>query len=100
MTFFHSGRMISGSKSGYMTIHPGNLVVFNANICTKGGIKIWYGDLDITLDTEMLLAYRKEVGEDLYILYEMDARFDSEAKPKLERAVAIVSETEVKVQHQ
>ena len=26
------GRMISGSKSGYYAEHPGNLIVFNANI--------------------------------------------------------------------
>lgn len=98
MTFFDAGRMISGSKSGYMNAHPNNVVVFNANICTKGGVKIWYGDLDLTLDTAALLTLREEVGEDLCVLYEHDARFENEANPKLERAVAIVTEAEVELQ--
>lgn len=84
----HSGRMISGSKSGYRRLYPDNFVVFNANLCTKKK-KIWYGDLDLTLDKNALLEIAVEMGETLYVMYEMDARFENEKKFDIERAAAI-----------
>jgi hypothetical protein len=75
---FIMGRMISGSKSGYHKKYPGHKVVFNANIVTESRGKIWYGDLDLTLDITQLMNIAKELKEALYILYEMDARFENE----------------------
>jgi hypothetical protein len=72
------GRMISGSKSGYRERYPDNLVVFNANIATKSRGKIWYGDLDVTLDYEKLASVAEALKEDLFVLYEMDGRFENE----------------------
>lgn len=74
---FMPGRMISGSKSAYRDEYPDNVVVFNGNIITKKRGKIWYGDLDVTLDFDNLKAVADELGEDLYVLYEMDARFEN-----------------------
>lgn len=84
-----NGRMISGSKSGYLNHYPKNLAVFNANICTKNEGKIWYGDIDLTLDREQLSELAKSLENDVYVLYEMDARFENEASPKLENAVVV-----------
>jgi hypothetical protein len=75
---FMMGRMISGSKSGYKEKYPDNKVVFNANIVTRSRGKIWYGDLDLTLDTEKLQQIATALAEPLYVLYEMDARFENE----------------------
>jgi hypothetical protein len=72
------GRMISGSKSSYIERYPDHMVVFNGNIITKSRGKIWYGDLDITLDFDNLKNVADELGEDLYILREFDARFENE----------------------
>lgn len=85
----HMGRMISGSKSGYVQRNPNNLVVFNANLCTKEQGKIWYGDLDITKDEKALSVLAGLLGETVYVLREMDARFDNESSPKFDRAVAV-----------
>jgi hypothetical protein len=74
----NQGRMISGSKSFYKENHPENLVVFNANIATKSRGKVWYGDLDVTLDYENLEKIAEILKEDLFILYEMDGRFENE----------------------
>ena len=74
----YMGRMISGSKSYYQETHPKNVAVFNANIVTKKAGKIWYGDLDITLDFDQLKDIADELKQDLYILREMDARFENE----------------------
>ena len=71
------GRMISGSKSGYMSEYPDNLVVFNANIVIETRGKIWHGDLDVTSDYENLEKVVEALKEDLYILREMDARFEN-----------------------
>lgn len=84
-----NGRMISGSKSGYLNHYPKNLAVFNANICTKNEGKIWYGDIDLTLDRDKLSELAKSLENEVYVLYEMDARFENEASPKLENAVVV-----------
>ena len=72
------GRMVGGSKLTYSQQYPDHQVVFNANIITKKHGKIWYGDLDMTLDFDDLKNVADELGEDLYILREHDARFENE----------------------
>ena len=74
----HMARMISGSKSLYRRMFPDNDVIFNANIITESQGKIWHGDLDVTVDRENLEKVAEKLGESLYILYEMDARFEHE----------------------
>jgi hypothetical protein len=73
-----TGRMISGSKSGYKERFPDHEVIFNANIVTKSRGKIWYGDIDLSIDAADLMGIAKELGESLYVLREMDARFENE----------------------
>lgn len=72
------GRMIAQSKSDYCKKHQKDLVIFNANILTKNHGKIWYGDLNVTLDFDNLKNVADQIGEDLYILMEGDARFGNE----------------------
>lgn len=85
----YQGRMISGSKSGYRSRHPNHFVVFNANLCTYSQGKIWYGDLDLHLDKEKLMLLSEILKEDLYVLYEMDGRFENEDTPQLSKAVVV-----------
>jgi|GEM_PF-6613900 len=76
---FSFGRMLSGSKSGYMDQFPNNKVVFNSRVYDletyereKNGkikdwfagqsIEIWYGDLDLTKEVEKLKEIAKEIG--------------------------------------
>jgi hypothetical protein len=94
----HCGRMISGSKSGYDKAHPGNVVVFNANVCTRSQGKIWFGDLDVTKDEAMLTSLAQALGEDVFVLREHDARFETEATPRFENARAIASASGVAIQ--
>lgn len=82
----HPGRMISGSKSGYIRQFPNNRPVFNANVCVESG-KIWHGDLDLTLDGDKLQQLTNELDERVYVLYEMDARFENEESPLLDQAI-------------
>lgn len=87
----YSGRMISGSKSGYRKVYPENVPVFNANIIIEDAgkyVKVWHGDVDLTVDAEKLLKSSEKTGEKLYVLYEMDARFENESKPAVHRHVA------------
>jgi hypothetical protein len=79
-------RIISGSKSGYCKSHIGHIIVFNANILTEEDGKIWYGDIDITLDGKTLNKIANEIGKKLYVLREMDYRFENEL---IEPAIAI-----------
>jgi len=83
----HLGAMISGSKSGYSRNYPDNFPVFNSNIIAVKGDsveKIWFGDIDVTKSAEKLEKLAIEVEADIYVLREMDARFENENKPRLE----------------
>ena len=66
-----------GSKSAYASNNKKNLVLFNANIFTDWG-KIWWGDIDLTKHYQILETISKEIDVDLYVLYEMDGRFENE----------------------
>jgi hypothetical protein len=77
------GRMLSGSKSGYMNANPDHEVYFNANVFTREG-KLWWGDLDITIDAEKLQNIAEAMGEKLYVLREMDGRFENEEISEIE----------------
>lgn len=75
---FTNGRLISGSKSRYCNMYPDNLVVFNANIFTDHHGKIFHGDLDLTKDQNKLIDISIKTNTVLYVLFEMDGRFDNE----------------------
>lgn len=76
-----NGRMLSMSKSSYKEKYPDNQVLFNANIFILGEGKVWYGDIDITRERENLENVAQEIGKDLFILREMDGRFNNEELP-------------------
>ena len=75
------GRMISGSKSGYFQKYPKHDVLFNANIFISSTGKVWWGDLDITLDNKNLQEVCNELGEELIVVQEMLGRFGAENNP-------------------
>ena len=81
---FIPGRLISGSKSFYRSQFPENEVYFNANIFVLGEGKIWYGDIDVTRDIEALKEISSAIEKDLFILSEMDGRFENEDIPDSE----------------
>jgi hypothetical protein len=85
------GKMVGASKSIYTYDNPSNIVIFNANLATKEDGKFWYGDIDLTLSMDSLIDTAKDIGKDVYVLYEMDARFENEDNPKLDKAVLVVS---------
>ena len=87
------GRLLSQSKSSYRERYPDHEVYFNANIITEKDFKVWYGDIDLTLDRDILVSIANESNTTLYILREMDARFDNEHSPievLKKRAVCVI----------
>ena len=80
------GRMLSGSKSGYIERYPEGKPIFNANIITSQG-KVWYGDIDLFYDKEKLQNVADLINDTIYVLREMDARFDTEENPDTSKAV-------------
>jgi hypothetical protein len=76
---FDLSRMIAFSKSTYISKNPGHRVVFNANVFTDNG-KAWWGDLDLTTDSEKLQAVADELGCGLYVLRESDGRYGNECR--------------------
>lgn len=78
------GRLLSPSKSAYRREFPDHEVVFNANVILEKYGKVWYGDLDLTNDAEVLNEIAKTLDETIYVLTEMDGRFENENKPASE----------------
>jgi hypothetical protein len=87
---FPPGRMISGSKSGYVRNNPKCEPYFNARICTLGEGIIWWGDLDLNKDREFLNQISLEIGTKLYVLRESDAWNEVTDEQILKRASAII----------
>lgn len=79
------GRMISFSKSGYRERRPDHAAVFNANVCLLDG-KVWFGDLDLTVDEPRILALAERLGQVVFVLYEGDGHFRHEEQPLLKQA--------------
>jgi hypothetical protein len=83
-----SGRMLSASKGRYTFNNPNNIVIFNANIFNSKKEKIWYGDLDLSSkDIDNINKLAIELKNTLYILREMDGRFEYKNNPKLKAAI-------------
>lgn len=82
----YPGKMISASKRSYVDAFPDHIVVFNANLFA-GGKKIWFGDLDVTESIDSIQELSCSIGEDVYVLFEMDGRFGNEKKPNIENSV-------------
>jgi hypothetical protein len=80
------GKLISSSKSGYRDRNPDNLVQFNANVCNNSA-KIWWGDLDITISKENLASLSIAINSDIYVLREIDGRFENEDNPKIQEFI-------------
>ena len=79
------------------------MALFNSNLIVNSVGKIWYGDVDANADKDVLLKLRAEIGEDLYFLYEMDARFDHENDSTddfIKRAVFVVREDKIEILHE
>jgi hypothetical protein len=87
----HTGRLIAGSKTLYSKTFPKNFVVFNANIVVEGLGKVWHGDLDITRDEALLVRLAELTDREVFVLYEMDGRFEHEVRPKVDKATYKVS---------
>jgi hypothetical protein len=75
------GRLISGSKTFYIENNPDGDPIFNSNIVTLTQGKIWYGDIDLVKNYTKLEEIATEIGETLYVLREMDGRFEAEKLP-------------------
>jgi hypothetical protein len=76
-----NARMITKFRFSYLNNHPGDLVLFNANIVIEPIGKVWYGDLNVTSEFETLKEIADTLGTDLYVLSENDCRWGEENKP-------------------
>ena len=82
-----SGRLLAESKNDYRKKYPDHKVFFNANIFAeeilfRGDMlllgKVWYGDLDLNLDETKLNDIAKRTESRLFVVKELDGRFENE----------------------
>ena len=84
------GRLLSASKSRYSSNHPHSVVFFNANVFDERGAKVWFGDVDTTLEMQTLQSIADEIDEAFYVTREQPWRWETdevELVKKLEMAV-------------
>ena len=67
-------RLVSLSKSGFIRRHPQHAVVFNATIANAAGERLWWGDVDLTVDEEALHRLAQRAGFDFFVHHEGDSR--------------------------
>jgi len=70
-----------GSKSGYRAMHPKCDFIPNANVFTRLGGKVWFGDLDLERDVPALERVARRLRSRLYVLSEHEGRFDEATRP-------------------
>lgn len=88
---FELSRMIAYSKSTYVKKFPDRKPIFNSNIVSETEGKVWWGDVDLVSDAEALQKVADEYGAPIYIVREMDCRFENETRPFSEiQKVAVV----------
>ena len=75
-----------GSMSEYRARNVDHLTIKNANVCTREHGKIWWGDLDVTETVGELRALARELGVIVFVLREMEARFENADAPRLHNA--------------
>jgi hypothetical protein len=72
--------MLSGSKSDYKIKYPNHVVFFNACIFDScpapANSHIWYGDIDLTLDSEHLQKIADMTGKTFYVTQETPCRWN------------------------
>lgn len=83
----HEGRMISASKGRYRHENVDHLVVFNGNLIVDNK-KVWYGDIDLTEDYYKLQRISNRTGKEIFLVSEMDGRFENEKSPKIGNYIA------------
>lgn len=70
-----------GSKSLYQNTHPKCEFVPNANVFSRLGGKVWWGDLDLERDRRALERVARRLRCRLYVVSEHDGRFDEAVRP-------------------
>ena len=70
--FSKPGRKMAPSYPHYFAAHPDNIIIRRANILTKEQGRIWWGDLDLTLEMDDLKQLAKDINQEIWILREMD----------------------------
>lgn len=85
----YSGIILNATKS-----NPD--IIYNANLLTKEHGVIWYGDIPFKKEKILkdLKMFAEQLGEDLYILREMDARFKEFKYIDLNKAILIIKSIE------
>lgn len=85
---FNSDRMICGSKSLYLSSHEGNKVYFNACIFDENAIQVWWGDLDLTVDSDELQKVANKYGSKFYVSSEsLRSDFNNTSVEDLEKSL-------------
>mgnify|MGYP007079346516 CR=1 FL=1 len=79
------GRLLAWSKAAYLDAHPEDEVLFNACVFDDGGLLIWFGDLNLTLEAELLQRLADRLGEAIYVTPERPFGFQG-LPPAVERS--------------
>jgi hypothetical protein len=68
-------RMVGPSKTGYRREYPDHFVMFNATLTDWAGTRLWWGDVDLTLDEAKLADLARRLAMPVHVFFEHESRF-------------------------
>ncbi len=90
LVFGPPGATLNATKSDPKILYNANLIV--------GDTKVWYGDFNFISKKYKLQDLARTINMKVYLLCEMDARFDNEENPLLNKAVLAFDEYGIPIQ--
>jgi hypothetical protein len=77
------GRLLCHSKSEYANRNPGDTVFFNGCVFDSRSSAIWYGDINITLDSAKLQTLADKLEQTVFVTREHPWQWRSDEGRKL-----------------
>jgi len=73
---YYTGRLLTAvSKSAYYKSYPSHIVLFNACLFNTKGEKVWWGDVDLSLDWKVFAEASCSLNQTLILTPETPYRF-------------------------
>lgn len=86
------GRKLTYDQATYASEHRQRKPVFDVAICDLEGNAIWWGDLEMAVDTDKIQAISEEIGKYLFVIPQKFLRYERFNKSMAKDCIFITKE--------